>query len=144
MKGDEKMIGQSKHNIDTKGRIIIPNKFRESLGDTFILTQGLDNCISVYPMQEWEIKEKALEALPEAQGRKIRRFFFSNAEEVTTDSQGRIIIPLRLREYAGLKKEVYITGAGNKAEIWSGENWNKLGEELTNSEIEQAMLELGF
>ena len=144
MKGHEIMIGQSKHNIDAKGRIIIPNKFRESLGETFILTQGLDNCISVYPMQEWEIKEKALEALPEAQGRKIRRFFFSNAEEVTADSQGRIIIPLRLREYAGLKKEVYITGAGNKAEIWSGENWNKLGEELTNSEIEQAMLELGF
>ena len=138
------MIGQSKHNIDSKGRIIIPNKFRDSLGETFILTQGLDNCISVYPMEEWEIKEKALEALPEAQGRKIKRFFFANAEEVSSDSQGRIIIPSRLREYAGLKKEVYITGAGNKAEIWSAENWNRLGEELTNSEIEEAMLELGF
>ncbi len=136
------MIGKSKHNIDAKGRIIIPNKFRDSLGETFILTQGLDNCISVYPLDEWKIREKALGELPEAQGRKIRRFFLSNAEEVTTDSQGRVIIPSHLREYAGLQKEVYITGAGNKAEIWSAENLIK--QEPTNDEIEAAMLELGF
>lgn len=138
------LIGQSKHTVDAKNRLIIPNKFRSDLGDRFIITRGLDGCLYAYPASEWHEREAALNALPEAQGRDIKRFFFAFAEEVAPDSQGRIIIPAHLREYADLQKDVVITGGVNKAEIWSADRWNNFEKNIDSAEIEKLMLELGF
>ena len=103
-------MGEFRHNIDDKGRLIIPAKFRESLGSSFVITRGLDRCLFAYPPSEWTQLEQKLKALPftKADARKFTRFFFSGASEVEFDKQGRIHIAPHLREYARLKKECVI------------------------------------
>lgn len=118
-------MGEFQHNIDDKGRLIIPAKFREELGETFIITRGLDKALFVYPMQEWKQIEQKLKSLPftKADARKFTRFFFSGAIECEIDKQGRIIIPTNLRSYAQLTKECVVIGVSNRLEIWSKEYW---------------------
>ena len=118
-------MGEYNHTIDAKGRLIITAKFRETLGEEFILTKGLDGCLSIYPMDEWESFEEKLKALPltDKNARAILRFFVAGATSCELDRQGRILIPSTLREFAGLEKEVVLTGNLTRIEVWSKERW---------------------
>jgi len=100
-------MGEYQHSVDTKGRLIVPSKFREQLGNTFVITRGLDNCLFGYPMDEWRKLEEKLKELPmtKKDARAFARFFFSGATEVEIDKQGRINIPSTLSTYAKLEKE---------------------------------------
>ena len=119
-------MGEFQHNIDPKGRLIIPARFREGLGDRFIVTKGLDNCLFVYPQQEWTEVEQKLKSLPftRADARAFVRFFFSGATECDIDKQGRILLPNNLREYAKLDKETMVVGVSTRVEIWSKDEWD--------------------
>ncbi|ADL07705.1 division/cell wall cluster transcriptional repressor MraZ [Thermosediminibacter oceani] len=141
-------MGQFQHSLDAKGRLIIPSKFRELLGDSFILTKGLDRCLFVYPKDEWCLLEQKLKTLPltKKDARAFIRFFFSGAVEVEIDKQGRILIPPMLREYAGIEKDVVIIGVSNRAEIWSQKEWEAYCKEAESSyeEIAENMVDLGI
>lgn len=117
--------GQYNHNIDAKGRLIIPNKLRGDLGDSFVLTRGLDGCLYGFPNDEWKIFEDNLRKISGASGdgRKVKEYFMANAQDMEFDSQGRIIIPPHLRNFAKLTKEVAIVGNLEKIEIWDAAIW---------------------
>lgn len=119
------MKGDSKHNIDAKGRLIIPARLRDSLGSRFTLCRGMDKNIYVYPEEEWDKFSEKLEALPvaDAKARKFKAFFQCSATDCEVDGQFRIVIPPSLREFAGIDKEIYLVGNGEKAEIWDKDAW---------------------
>ena len=129
------LMGQFQHSLDSKGRMIIPSKFRELLGDSFVLTKGLDGCLFVYPKEEWVLLEQELKSLPFTQkdARAFIRFFFAGAVEAEMDKQGRILIPPHLLEHANIDKEVVIIGVSNRAEIWSLEQWNSYSKDAAVS-----------
>jgi len=114
------LYGEFQHTIDSKGRVIIPARFREELGERFILTKGTDGCICAYSLSEWNKFDAKLSQLPtsDPKVREYLRFVYSGATECETDKQGRILIPQNLREYASLEKEILIIGVSTKAEIW--------------------------
>lgn len=118
-------MGEYQHNIDIKGRMIVPAKFREALGESFVLTRGLDQCLFAYPMEEWKLLEEKLKKLPltKKDARSFTRFFFSGAVECEVDKQGRINIPQTLRSYSKLDKECVVIGVSNRIEVWSKEAW---------------------
>ena len=120
-------MGEYNHTIDAKGRLIIPSKFRELLGEEFVLTKGLDGCLSIYPMDEWNAFEEKLRALPltNKNARTFTRFFVAGATNCELDKQGRILVPQTLREFAGLEKDVVLTGNLNRIEVWSKEKWSE-------------------
>lgn len=141
-------MGEYGHTIDAKGRIIVPVKFRESLGDNFIITKGLDNCLFVYTNEEWQRFEDKLKTLPltNKNARTFTRFFLAGAADVELDKQGRILIPSVLREFASLQKDVVFVGVGSRIEIWSKESWN---DSISNyddnmDEVAENMDSLGF
>lgn len=140
--------GEYQHAVDPKGRVIIPSKFREGLGEKFIVTKGLDNCLFAYSMQEWGELEAKLKALPftDKDVRAFVRFFFAGATESETDKQGRILIPQNLREYANVNKDVYIIGVSTRVEIWNKEKWEGYcGEEQGSADnIADKMAILGI
>lgn len=138
------LIGEFRPTIDTKGRLNFPSKLREDLGEEFIITKGLDNCLCVYPMPEWEKLERKISELPSSKSRNLQRFFFASATKAQIDSQGRLLVPQALREYASLKKDVTVIGASIRAEIWDSENYDNIMSGLTSEAIEEAMDELGF
>ena len=133
------LIGQYQHNIDVKGRVIVPVKFREDLGTIFYITKGLDGCLFVLPSSEWNHLQEKIQKMPISKSRGLQRFFFSGAAEVEADKQGRILIPQQLREHAGLTKDVTFIGTSSRAEIWDSERWNKFNAELTEESIAEAM-----
>ncbi|GAX91015.1 division/cell wall cluster transcriptional repressor MraZ [Effusibacillus lacus] len=128
-------MGEYQHNIDEKGRLIIPSKFREELGAGFVITRGLDNCLFVYPRKEWEILEAKLKSLPltSADARAFVRFFFSGAGECELDKQGRILIPIPLRDYAKLVRDCVVIGVSNRVEIWAKEAWESYSNDAADS-----------
>ncbi|MFC7442319.1 division/cell wall cluster transcriptional repressor MraZ [Laceyella putida] len=139
-------MGEFRHNIDEKGRVIVPAKFREGLGDSFIITRGLDHCLFAYPQSEWKQLEQKLKTLPftKADARKFTRFFFSGACEVELDKQGRANIPSHLREFAQLTKECVIIGVSSRVEIWCKERWDEYYESSEESfnEIAESIVDL--
>ena len=141
-------IGEFTHNLDSKGRIALPVKFRQKLFGGAIITRGLDRCLFLFPNKEWEILAQKLIALPLAKSdsRAFVRLMLAGAMDVGSDKQGRILIPDYLREYAALKKETVITGLYNKIEIWDGENWKqyKNKTESASEEIAEKLSELGI
>lgn len=139
-------MGEYNHTIDTKGRLIIPSKFREVLGDEFVVTKGLDGCLFVYDNQEWTAFEEKLKALPlmNKESRKFVRFFLAGAASLEVDKQGRILIPSVLREFAGLDKDVVLVGVGARIEIWSKEKWDEASMYDDMEEIAEHMSELGL
>ncbi|NLI60680.1 MAG: division/cell wall cluster transcriptional repressor MraZ [Clostridiales bacterium] len=141
-------IGEYKHILDPKGRVIMPSKFRDDLGERFVVTKGLDNCLFVYPQTEWQELERKLRTLPltSKDARAFTRFFFSGATECELDKQGRILIPSNLREYAGLTKDLAIIGVASRVEIWSNEKWNQYNDDsnLDHQSIVEKMAELGI
>lgn len=139
-------MGEYQHNVDPKGRLIIPSKFREHLEDCFVLTRGLDNCLFGYPMNEWRKLEEKLKELPvtKKDARAFTRFFFSGATEVEIDKQGRINIPSNLRSYAKMDKECIVLGVSNRLEIWAKDAWDNYFEESEDSFNDIAENMIGF
>jgi len=123
--------GEYHHTLDGKGRVIVPSRLREGLGDSFVITRGLDHCLFVYPNSEWVRLEQKMKQLPftKRDSRAFMRLFFSGAMEVEADKQGRILIPQNLREYAGIEKEVMFIGVSNRVEIWSETAWKEYFDE---------------
>ena len=138
------LIGEYQHTLDPKGRVNFPARLRESLGSTFIITKGLDNCLYVYSMEEWKVLEDKIRALPMSKSRNLQRFFFAGAAEAEPDKQGRVLIPAHLREYAGLTKDVTVIGASVRAEIWDTAQYQALCSEVSADDVAAAMDELGF
>ncbi len=138
------LMGEYQHNMDLKGRVTVPSKFREDLGDKFYVSKGLDGCLFVLSSEQWERLVEKLAALPMAQGKKIQRYFFSGAVEVEPDKQGRILLPQNLRDHAGLEKDVTVIGAATRAEIWDTARWNAYNDSQTDEEVEASMNLLEF
>jgi len=136
-------MGQYEHTIDTKGRTIIPAKYREDLGDEFVVTRGLDGCLFLYPSAEWQKFVEKLQQLPSNQNtRRIQRQFLSKAMEVSLDKQGRILIPGLLRESAGLTKEVVFVGMMNRVEVWDKAKLQDEEEAEDAASLDETMDEL--
>lgn len=141
-------LGEYDHSIDAKGRLIVPARFREDLGEKFVVSKGLDKCLYIYPLNEWEEFEKKLSSLPIGKNdtRQLTRFFLSSATYAEFDKQGRIVVQTKHREYAGLDKDVVLAGVGKKIEIWSKDRWDKINgfEEADVDDIAERLGDLGI
>ena len=138
------MTGTYVHSIDAKGRLFIPAKLREELGVTFYLAMGVDECLAIYPQETWNRFTEKFASLPMSQSAAMRPLF-ANASKCELDSQGRIVIPQKLRKYAGLEKDAVIIGVNDRAEIWSAETWNaREEEEMTPEKMKACLAALGF
>ncbi|MGF7046146.1 MraZ protein [Paenibacillus sp. DS2015] len=141
-------MGEYQHSIDDKGRIIIPVKFRDLLGTSFVVTRGLDQCLFAYPKEEWAVMEQKLKSLSlmKSDARAFTRFFFSGATECEWDKQGRVNLPGNLREYAKLEKDCIVLGVSNRMEIWSKNMWNEYFQqsEQTFNDIAEKLVDLNF
>ena len=139
-------MGEYNHTIDAKGRLIVPSKFREQLGNEFVVTKGLDGCVFVYSNEEWKHIEEKFREIPltTKDARKFSRFFFAGAASCEVDKQGRILLPANLREYAGIEKEVVSVGVLSRVEIWSKDRWQDNGDYDDMDEIAEHMAEMGL
>jgi MraZ protein len=142
------LLGEYNHNLDVKGRVSVPAKFREDLGESFIVTKGLDNCLFAYSKEEWQTFETKLKALPmtNTNARNFIRFFFAGATECEIDKQGRVNIPQILRDYAGLSKDVSIIGVSTRVEIWDRQKWGDYTspDNMDVNDIASQMSDLGI
>ncbi|MCM1027441.1 MAG: division/cell wall cluster transcriptional repressor MraZ [Roseburia sp.] len=139
-------MGRFNHTIDPKGRLSIPSKYREILGDEFVVSKGMDGCLFVYAIDAWKVFEEKLASLPliNVEARQFARFFLSGAQYVTVDKQGRILMPQDLKEFAGLEKDVVLAGMGSRIEIWSLDRWNTNSEQVDINRISEGMISLGL
>lgn len=141
-------IGEYEHSIDAKGRLIMPVKLRDDIGETFVVTKGLDGCLFAYSQTEWKNFEEKLKALPltSKNARDFVRFFLSGAIECEIDKQGRFLISSNLRQYASLDKEVIVIGVGTRIELWNKEKWQLYSsdENISADEIAENMTMLGI
>lgn len=141
-------MGEYHHSIDDKGRMIVPAKFRDSLGNRFVITRGLDNCLFIYPQEEWAALEQKLKALPlmKSDARAFTRFFFSGATECELDKQGRVNIPNNLREHAKMESNAVVIGVSNRVEVWSKEMWESYSQSSEESfnEIAEKLVDFNF
>ncbi len=137
------LIGTYAHNVDAKGRVFMPAKLREELGEQFVVTKGVGKCLFVFSMEEWERFSAKLKDLPisNSAAQSFLRMLFANACECNPDKQGRVLIPQRLRDYIGIIKEAVVTGVMTRAEIWSKEGWDAYCE-TSDSEYEQTLEKL--
>ncbi len=140
------LFGGYDHKIDKKGRVFIPSAFREDLGDAFIICKGIfgKGCLCVYSMEEWNRFVEKLSTLPNAKSSSIKRFLYDGAFSVEFDTQGRILVPNALREYAGLDSEVHIIGMHTNIEIWNADTWNSEKESTTFETISDSLEGLDF
>ena len=142
------LTGEFNHSIDSKGRLIIPSKLRDSLGEHFVITKGMDGCLFVYPENEWEAFEEKLRTLPltNKKARDFKRFFLGSAVEGEIDKQGRVLLSTSLRTYADLEKEVVLAGVLDKVEIWSKEAWDARTTDIEENieDIASDMEDLGL
>lgn len=140
--------GEYQHTVDPKGRVIVPSKFRDDLGEKFILTKGLDNCLFGYSVDEWKNFETKLRTLPLADkdARAFMRFFFAGASECEVDKQGRILIPQNLREHAQLDKDIYIIGMSTRIEVWDKAKWEtyRSDDNLSADKLAEKLAMLGI
>ncbi len=139
-------MNQYNHTVDAKGRLIIPSKFREVLGDEFVVTKGLDGCLFVYANEDWGIFAQKLTSLPlvDDDARDFARFFLAGAISVEVDKQGRILLPSNLREFAQLDKDVILAGVGSRVEIWNKDVWDKKNAMTDIRKITAGMRNLGL
>ena len=140
------LMGEYSHSLDTKGRLIMPAKLRQDIGEKFILTKGLDGCLFAFSQTEWLNFEEKLKSLPlsDKNARNFVRFFLSGATECEIDKQGRFLIPTNLRIAGNLEKEAIIIGVGKRLEIWNKETWEKCDQEISADEIAENMANLGI
>jgi len=134
-------LGEFVHTIDEKGRLTIPAKFRAGLAAGLVVTRGIDRCLAIYPMEEWNRLAEQVSALPvtDRRARAFRRVVFANASDVAPDEQGRVLIPPRLREYAGLHDDAVVTGLNTYVEVWNPDAWDEERERVEgdNADTEQ-------
>ena len=142
------LIGEFEHSLDAKGRLIMPAKIRDDMGDKFIITKGLDGCLFGFSSKEWDNFEEKLKTLPltNKNARDFVRFFLSGATECEVDKQGRFLISSNLRKYAQLDKEAVITGVGTRIEIWDKDKWEAYNSEenISADQIAENMASLGM
>ncbi|MCF1684624.1 division/cell wall cluster transcriptional repressor MraZ [Tetragenococcus halophilus] len=142
------LMGEFEHSIDSKGRLIVPSKLREQLGEKFVVTRGLDGCLFGYPQTEWEKLEEKLDQMPLAKkdARSFVRFFYSAATECEIDKQGRINIPNTLRKHASLEKNCVVIGVSTRIEIWDKKRWDDFSEETEENfdDIAETMIDFGL
>lgn len=140
--------GEYNHTIDTKGRVIIPAKFRDKLGEAFVITKGLDGCLYGYANEDWQVFEDKLSSLSitNKDSRQFTRFFLAGAADCEVDKQGRILIPSVLREFARLEKDVVLVGVSRRIEIWNKEKWSEITAQYDDNmdEIAANLDGLGF
>jgi len=132
------LSGECQHNIDAKGRMTVPVKFREDLGEKFAITKGLDNCLFVFNQKTWKELEEKINSLSLADSRDIKRLLIGSKEELEIDKQGRILIPANLRKFADLEKDVIFVGLGTRAEIWSQSKWDEINSKFMSKPDEVA------
>ncbi|KRM87923.1 division/cell wall cluster transcriptional repressor MraZ [Lacticaseibacillus thailandensis] len=141
-------MGEFRHNLDAKGRLIIPAKFREQLGADFILTRGMDGCLFGYPQSEWAKLQEKLQTLPLTQknARTFIRLLYSAATECELDKQGRINVPKPLMAHAGLAKACVLVGVANRIEIWSAERWEQFATDAESDfdDISENLMDFGL
>ncbi len=139
-------MGEYSHTIDAKGRLIIPSRFREEMGDNFVVTKGLDGCLFAYTNEAWKHFEEKLQAIPVSnpKGRRFSRYFLAGATLCEVDKQGRILIPANLRAAAGLEKDVVLAGVGDRVEIWDKNRWAEANTYDDMDEIAENMEGLGI
>ena len=135
--------GKHRHTVDAKGRLFIPVRLREELGETFMVTRGLQKCLRLYSMAEWEKFASKIAALPETRAKDVRHYFFANAFDTTLDSQGRVTLPAECRTFAGLDKNVVLVGDDTRLEIWDEALWDEL-DAANSDNILPVLEELGF
>lgn len=138
------LYGRFQHNVDAKGRLFVPAKLRDKLGSSFIAAAVMDHCVSLYSTEEWDKLQEGLAQMPLTKARKLQRYLSANAVDVQIDSQGRILLPRHLLEYASLEKEALVIGAGNRAEIWNPALYEENMGSMTSEEVEAEFMELGF
>lgn len=124
--------GQARHTLDQKGRIILPSKYRDKLGESFLVMRGFEKCLFVYTEEGYKELEEKLRALPISTGGRLQRYIFGSTESVTSDKQGRFVVPPQLREFAGLEKDVIVAGVSSRIEIWDADTYSKYEEETIN------------
>lgn len=141
-------LGEYEHNLDDKGRLAVPARFREELGDGVVITRGFDRCLMGFPRGTWTTLAEQVSGLSLGQGdaRNLRRLLFSGAADVQLDRQGRILIPQNLREYAGLGEQVIVAGLNTHFEIWSAERWREVLDTLdvNGTAIAEQLASLGI
>lgn len=137
-------IGEYYHSLDEKGRVNFPAKLREELGEQFVITKGLDGCLSVYSMEKWEHISEIVSGLPQAKARDLKRFMFSAATIVNPDKQGRVLVSPTLRAFAKINKDMAVIGASDHVEIWDRDTWEERNAAIDSDDIALAMDELGF
>jgi len=145
--GLDGLYGRFSHSLDSKGRVILPARFRKSLGEVVVVTRGFTKfCLNVYSVEQWKIKMEKLNAIPssDADGRKFKMHFLGNAEVCKLDKQGKILLSTHLREYAGLVKDVTFSGMGDWVEIWDEETWKKFSTYEDSDEIGQSIEKYNF
>ena len=128
-------LGRHVHNLDDKGRLAIPSRFREFLAEGLVLTRGIDHCIAAYPLAAWARLAEQVNALPmgDRDARQFRRMVFAEAADVTLDRQGRIVVPPELRRYAGIEREAVVVGVHSSIEIWSPERWAQVAGQVEDA-----------
>lgn len=139
-------VNKYSHSLDTKGRVIIPAKYREELGEKFMITEGMDGCLYILPQKAFDILAEEIKSLPLniKASRRMARQFFGSAADSELDKQGRALIPANLREYAGLEKDVVLVGAGERVEIWSKERLEASEGETNMDEVADLLAEMGL
>lgn len=139
-------MSQYNHTVDAKGRLIVPSKFRDQLGDEFVVTKGMDGCLFVYANEDWKAFEEKLATLPmtNKEARMFTRFFLAGAATLEVDKQGRILLPANLREFAALDKDVVLVGVGTRIEIWSKENWENMDADQDMESVAASMETFGL
>ncbi len=136
--------GTYNQSMDVKGRMAFPAKLREIIGERFVVTKGLDGCLFVYSLEEFEVRAEKIKALPMAKARNLQRTFMANAVEVEADKQGRILIPQTLREIASLEKDIVVAGVSDRCEIWDKQKWDELNNSVDDEMMMNALEELDF
>lgn len=138
--------GEYSHTIDAKGRTFLPAKLRESLGTTVIIAQGLDKCLTIYPLESWKKFEEKVNDLPPIQARRARRWIYGFSQDTDIDSQGRVLIPDRFVKYAGFEKNIISLGVGDHIEVWSENGYREMldDEEMDPAAIAQALIDSGM
>lgn len=141
-------IGEYRYSADAKGRVSVPAKFRDELGESFFVTKGLDQSLFIFPQSEWERFEEKLKQLPltNPKARAFVRIFYSGATEIEMDKQGRMLIPQNLRDFAGIDKELLVIGVGNRIEVWSDNNWEAYSspDNLSYDDLAEQLEDLGI
>jgi MraZ protein len=140
------LFGEYKHNVDGKGRVFIPAKLRETLGESFMLCKGIEGkrCLCIYPMDEWNKLDETIRQLPTVKASAVRHFLYAGAASLECDGQGRALLPASLREYAELTGEISILGMSTHLELWNNDAWSKENGEYSPEAIGEMVAELNF